>query len=265
MEYQIAIPSYKRISVLNNATLATLNKLKANFDNVTVWVANEEEKAAYEKGVLYPVKIKTASPGVMAARQHYHRAYPKGTPILNLDDDVYSLKQKNGNRLGEPEMTLDEIVNLGFMLCEKTKARIWGISPVSNGFYMQDHISVGLRLICGIFFGSYAGDVEMLGERITDPKTTSAEDYELSIKSFIAHGAVVRLEFLTPPSRYFAPGGIDENLKDYGIDRKEEHLRQCELLASTYPEYCSVYMKADDRANIRLKPITHLRIPKEAI
>lgn len=265
MLYEIAIPSYKRIDVLNKATLTTLVRLGADLDRVTVWTANDGEREAYEAGLSPKVRVRTALPGVMAARQHYHKAYPAGTPILNLDDDVYNLHQKSGDKLKEPEMTLEEIVTLGFRLCEKTGAKIWGINPVTNGFFMKDHVSVGLRYICAIFYGSYAGDREMIGERVTDPSRTSVEDFEMSIKSFVAHGATVRLEFLTPQSKYFAAGGIQANLAELGIDRKEEHLEQCHALASAYPDYCSVYMKAGDVPNIRLKHVTHLRIPLGAI
>lgn len=265
MHYEIAIPSYKRTSVLNKATLATLVRLGADLERVTVWTANDEQREIYEAELQPKVRVRTARPGVMAARQHYHDHYPAGTRILNLDDDVYGLRQKDGDKLKEPEFTLDQIVELGFKMCESTGARIWGINPVTNGWFMKDHISVGLRYICAIFYGSYAGDREMLGARVTDPSKTSVEDFEMSIKSFIAHGATVRFEFLTPPSKYFADGGIQANLAELGIDRKTEHLAQCQTLAAAYPEHCSVYKKAGDVPNIRLKHVTHFRVPLEAI
>lgn len=265
MHYEIAIPSYKRVDVLNKATLATLVRLGADLSRVTVWTANDEQRKVYEAGLKPKVRVRTALPGVMAARQHYHSAYKVGTPILNLDDDVYGLRQKDGDKLKEPDMTLDEIVKLAFRVCEKTGARIWGINPVTNGWFMRDEIRVGLWFICAIFYGSYAGDKEMLGERVTDPSTTSVEDFEMSIKSYVAHGANVRLDYLTPTTKYFAAGGIKESLAERGIDRKEEHLRQCQTLEAAYPDYCAVRMKAGDVPIVRLKNVTHMRIPLQAV
>ena len=45
--YKIAIPSYKRVDVFANKTLAYLKKTNISLDNVYLFVANEEEKRNY--------------------------------------------------------------------------------------------------------------------------------------------------------------------------------------------------------------------------
>lgn len=264
MSYQIAIPSYRRTNILTTRTLATLVRFGVDLDRVTVWAASEEEREIYQAEVEPKVRVRVARPGLLAARQFYHSAYPEGTPLLNLDDDISDLQQKDGDGLKPPDISFDEIVRMGFDLCEKTNARLWGINPVSNGFFMKDHITVGLRYICGIFFGSYAGDLEMGGKRIVDA-SGSGEDFEMSIKSFIAHGSTVRLEFLTPLTKYFANGGIDADLAAHGINRADDHLRQLRAIELAYPDHCALYTKSGGVSNLRLQRITHARIPLAAV
>lgn len=265
MHYEIAIPSYKRTETLNKATLATLVRLGADLDRVTVWTATDEQREIYQAELAQDVQVRTALPGLMAARQHYHRYYPEGTPILNMDDDLYALQQKNGDGLRDPDMTLDEIVSVGFKIADGTGARIWGINPVSNGWFMRDEVTIGLRYICGIFYGSYAGDPDMIGERITDPRHSSAEDFEMSLKSFVSNGALVRLEYLTAMTKYFADGGIKAAAADLGNERTDLHREGCQAIASAYPDLCKMYHKAGGVPNLRLKTITHAKIPLEVL
>lgn len=264
MDYVIAIPSFQRTQILNSATLPTLVNNGVDLDRVTVWTANETERVTYERELAYKVNVRVAAPGILAARQFYHKAYPAGTPILNLDDDIYSLQQKDGDKLRQSDYNIDQVVDIGFAIAQKTNARIWGLNPVSNGWFMRDHITVGLRYICAIFYGSYAGDAEMVNDRVTNA-SGSGEDFELSIKSFIAHGATIRLEFLTPVTKYFAQGGIHAELAGHGIERAGDHLRQLQALESAYPDHCTLYTKAGGVANLRLKRVTHARIPLRAL
>jgi len=265
MHYEIAIPSYERPHIVDKATLSTLVRHGADLDRVTVWTATDEQREIYQSTLEHDVAIKTAQPGVMAARQHYHRHYPEGTRILNIDDDIQDLQQKDGDQLRVPDMTVDEIVELAFGLCEKTGARIWGIHPVQNGYFLRNEITVGLRYICGGFYGSFGGDREMLGPRVTDPLHSSGEDFELSLASFVAHGSVIRLEYLTLITKNFAKGGIDARSASLGFDRLELHRDGMVALAAAYPELSKVYTKAGDVPNLRLKTITHGKIPLEAI
>lgn len=265
MTYQIAIPSYKRTAVLNTATLATLVRSGVDLDRVTVWTSDDEQREIYQAELEHDVAIRTAWPGVMAARRFYHAYYPEGTRILNIDDDLYDLKQKDGDQLRAPDMTIDEIVEVAFMISDGTGARIWGINPVSNGWFMRDEITIGLRYICGNFYGSYAGDREMIGPRVTNPLHSSGEDFELSLSSFVAHGSVIRLEYLTGITKYFAEGGIDGRAKDLGSERVDLHREGLAAIAAAYPDLCKLYTKSGDVPNLRLKTITLGKIPLEAI
>jgi hypothetical protein len=262
MEYQIAIPSYKRSELLASKTIALLERYGVDKEKITIFVADEQEASDYAK-VLPDYKIVVAIKGLVKARVFYNNYYPKDTRILNLDDDMAELKQRNSaDKLEDYSGSFDDLVELGFSTCEKVGARLWGINPVSNAFFMGDYITVGLRYICGNFHGSYAGD-----PALTDPnranKESSGEDFETTLRSFVRYGSVVRIEYICPTTKYFANGGIDAELKADGIeDRQTDHKAKLYDIAGRFPELASIRLKAGDITNIRLKSITYAKIPR---
>jgi len=264
LDYQIAIPSYKRAELLKNVTLKTLEKYGARKDRITIFVANEEEQKNYNS-VLSGYKIVVAEIGQLNAYRFYHREYyPKGTPLLNLDDDIYDLQQPNDKNKLEPyDGTLDELVQLGFDLCEASGAKMWGINPVNNAFFMQDWAVIGLRYICGNFYGNYAGDPAIIGDD-RPSLLSSGDDYETTIRSFLQNGAVVRIDWITPITKYFAKnGGIDSEVIDKGYaDRQEEHAAELQAIIERYPHLTSPQVKANGIFNIQVKKLTFGKIPR---
>lgn len=257
--YQIAIPSYKRSKICADATITTLIRYGMDLRRVTVWVANDEEKADYSAVLPSEVSIKVAMLGKVNAQRYYHSQYPKGTPLLNLDDDLYDIHQKIGEKLEPLSVPLDDVVRTGFAVAEKVGAKLWGINAVANGFFLSDSITVGLRYICGNIYGNYAGDEAILGNRVTDG--SSGDDYETTLRSFILNGSVVRLDYLCPITKYFAPGGIDAELKTSGItDRQIDHKAALEKIAEAYPDLAKTYIKSGGITNLRLKTITQFKI-----
>lgn len=257
MEYHVAIPSYKRPELLTTATLAMLAKYGASSKLVTIFVADDEEYREYRKVVPSRYEIVKAVPGLLKARQWYHSYYDAGTPLLNMDDDIRDLSQKSGDALEVYTGSIDELAETGFGMAEKYFARLWGINPVNNGFFLKDEVTVGLRYICGIFHGNYAGDPALTGpDRPTD--NSSGEDYETTIRSFLMNGSVVRLEWLTPITKYFAPGGMDSELSD----RQMDHAVALRDICARYPDWAKVSIKAKGETNIRLKAKTYAREPR---
>jgi hypothetical protein len=263
MDYQIPIPSYNRIETLRKATLATLERHDTDPRRVTIFVANDEQYKEYREAIDRKYEIVVAELGLLNAKRFYHNYYDSGTKLFNVLDDVYSLKQKDGEKMADYSGTIDELVSLGFRASEKVGAKMWGINPVTNGFFMKDQITIGLRLIYGTIYGDYAGNPSVLGKRVME--SPSGEDWENSISSFIANGSLVRIEWIAPVSKLFAKGGMSDELKLRGTDRKTEHELHLRAIAAAYPDLCSIYYKAGDVINLRLKNITHARIPKGTI
>lgn len=261
-DYQIAIPSYKRPNYLVSQTLQTLKQLGSDFSNVTVFVANQEEKLIYQtasEAVGFDLNVVVAVPTLIGCRRWYNTEYYEGgTRILNLDDDIAGIFQKEGeNKLAPYEGTLDELVERGFGTCEKYGAKLWGINAALNGLFLKNTVTVGLRYICGIFHGSYAGDPALCGEdRVNE---SSGEDFETTLRNFKLYGKVVRLDGYAPKTKYFAQGGIQAELggKD---ERNRDHHEALVRIAERYPDWAKTYEKAGGVTNIRLKTITESKI-----
>jgi len=99
MNYEVPIPSYKRIDMLMKATLPMLERHDCDPKRVTIFVANSEEYAAYRSAVPEKYKIVQAELGLLQVKRFYHNHYDAGTPLFNVQDDIYDLKQKKGDKL----------------------------------------------------------------------------------------------------------------------------------------------------------------------
>lgn len=262
LDYQIAIPSYDRAETCQTKTLATLQSMGVNADRVTVFVADEAQKEIYDEQLGGDWRTVVAEFGLYRARRFIHEHYHQGTRLLNFDDDIQGFFEKRGKEMQPYFGTVDDLATDGFIQCEAAGAKLWGVYPVNNGFFMNDQTVVGLRYIIGAVFGSYAGDEVFLGKR---PQQSSGEDYETTLRSFLIHGKVVRLEYLSFKTAYFAKGGMDSELKTNGIaDRAHDHTRALTDIASRHPELARTYKKAKNVTNLRLKNITLAKIPRQA-
>lgn len=262
LDYRIAIPSYKRPEILKKATLATLERYGVDPTRITIFVANEAEREAYEAVLGHSYAIVVGVIGKVHQQRFYHRWYPTGTPLLNLDDDLYNIRQKIGEKLEDYTGTIDEIVKIGFQICEESGAKLWGINPVSNGFFMGDYAVIGLRYICGNVYGNYAGDPAIIGED-REYDGSSGDDYETTLRSWVQNGRVARIEWLCPVTKYFAGGGIDAELKSRGIeDRQIDHKIALENIATRYPMLATVYTKAGGVTNLRLRALTERKVAR---
>ena len=259
IDYQIAIPSFQRVGLLMQATLPCLKRHKADFSKITIFVADQKEYKKYEAGLKLlnlKFKIVVGKPGIGKQRIFINNCYPKGTRILSLDDDIFSLHEQDGKRLKPCNWDLDKIVFKGFNTCEKSGARMWGINPVFNGFFLKQTTTVGLRYICANFFGSYAQD-PVWGKGRLD--FSRGEDFEASLLSFKLYKGVVRLDGICPKTKYFAEGGIQAELGGKK-ERDLDHLQKLKEIVSRYPAYARLYFKKGDVPNIRLKTVTHGKV-----
>jgi hypothetical protein len=261
INYQIAIPSYKRPTRLLTETLAMLKRADCDFRRVTVFVANRSEQHLYKtalEALQLDLPVVVSEPGLINARVWYNlHHYEQGTPILNLDDDIAGLYVKDGNALQPYTGSLDRLVEKAFKVCEKTGARLWGINPAANGMFLKPTITVGLRYICGIFHGSYAGDPALCGpDRV---RQSSGEDFETTLRSYKLYKGVVRVDGYAPKTKYFAEGGIMAELGGKA-ERERDHKAQLQHIVDRFPAYSRLYEKSGGVTNIKLRNLTHGKI-----
>jgi hypothetical protein len=164
------------------------------------------------------------------------------------------LLELGDKKLIPTQYTIDDIVSMGYKYAELENAKMWGINPTMNHFFLKNHVSVGLRYICANFMGTFAGDWIF-----TDPNrrmTPTGEDHHSTLRGFTRYGSVVRLEFLCPKTKYFATGGIDACVTEDGAKRADRHAEELRWVQSRYPDISSIQIKAGGVVNLRLKPIT---------
>lgn len=262
MNYEIAIPSYKRPSFVVSKTLKTLTDSGSDLSNVTVFVADEKEKFVYDtaiEGAQLKVPTVVGVPGLHAQRVWYNTEhYSSGTPILNLDDDLTCFYEKDEGKIKPLTCSIDQLATKGFEVCEEVDSKLWGINPVPNGFFMKEQISVGLRFICGVMHGSYAGDEALIGEG--RHWHSSGEDFETTLRNYTIHGRVVRFDGITMKSKFFAEGGMQSELGGKK-ERDEDNTEKLHMVVDKYPGLARIHMKANGVTSIRLTNKTEQRIP----
>ncbi len=260
--YEVAVPSYRRDRAIADRTLATLDRLKVDRDRVTVFVADEPERDAYDTALDGEWRVVVGRPGLYDCRRWYaNEYYPTGTPVLHFDDDVDDLLDRgDGKKLVAWDGSIDQLAALGFGMTEGVGARVWGITAVANAFYMADEAVAGLRYICGIVHGTIAGDTVSNPD---GPAVSSGADFARSLASYVAYGSVVRLGWVAPKTIYFAPGGMQAELGGKEA-RARDHASALRQIARRHPGLAKLVQKKSG-PNLRLTPKTVLRVPRSSL
>ena len=244
-------------------SLATLDRGGVDRDKVTIFVADEQQREEYSTHLKGDWRLEISCPGKFHSLRYYVGTYyKKGTPLLSLDDDIgwFSELCRDG-KLHDYEGTIDEVVDLGFRVCRKYGAPMWGMNPTPNALWMKRQISVGLRYIIGCFHGLYAGEEAITGERLA-LDAPSCDDHETALRAWIRTRALVRFEYLCPKTKYFAGGGIDAYCVDRGTTRREVHDARMWQIAQKWPSICYVRKKAGGVPNLRFKSVTKARLSR---
>lgn len=250
MTYQIAIPSYHRHERIGKLTLKVLRKGGVDMSCVDVWVASEEERALYEP-IVHPfganVVVHGLGPGLAKTRNAIADAYPPGTQLLELDDDIRAVVQAVDKKNLIPTVQLDGWIRVGF---EKAAGLLWCVYPAANAFYMNPstYRSTGLWYAEGAWFGYTVPE----GDRShTHVHTDHAEDFERSIRFFQHDGAVCRLDMLAVRTAFWTePGGMQDTRTDDNIEAGIQHV------LTAYPGFATRRTTAEGRPNLRLRNFT---------
>jgi hypothetical protein len=211
-----------------------LKGYKIPSERITVFVADAEQEKLYRE-TLKPGtygKLVVGVPGMGAIRNFITKFYSVGTKIVNIDDDIKGFLEYDETRprKEKPLGSLLTMIHRGFQECQKAGARLWGVYPVANGFFMKPKVSTNLRYIIGSVWGCINPGIKVVNITLDDK-----EDYQRSILYYIADGAVVRLNMVAPVSSYYKePGGMQE-------ERTKERVESsARWLVKTYPEYATL-------------------------
>lgn len=232
--YRIAIPSYKRAETLRNKTLSMLKAHNINPEKIDVFCANEEERDLYEKTLEKGTynRIVVGVVGMMNIRNFIQDYYSEGTSVVCIDDDIKDVVKisKNGAREYSAIENLENFFQYAFAVTAEAGAKYWGIYAAANPFFMKRSICCGLYYLIGSFWGMVVTHSKDLYVTMDDK-----EDFERSVRAYLKHGKVIRMNFVTVKSAYYTEkGGMQE-------ERTEERVVwSAKKLMSMFPNQVQV-------------------------
>ena len=234
---KIAIPSYKREEILTSKTLPLLKRYGFRDDEIDIFVADKEEYSIYKKLLSPDINIVVAIKGIKNVREFMSCYYEEGEEIVYIDDDIEKIEtiiQVEGkNKLTDIE-NLRELIDEGFKICKKHQAKNWGIYPCRNAYFMKETISTDLKYVIGAFTG-------VINDRECESRIVGhGEDYERTIRYYLKYNSLVRLNYITIKTKYFADGGIQA---EYNNERSKYINEELYKLQEKYPEMMTLRQK----------------------
>ena len=251
-DFYIAIPTLSRCESICDKTLALLNRHGVDWSRVYVFVV-KEELDEYTKAIPHPLNFVVAPRGIKQIRNFMSDYFPLGQQLLFMDDDIQRLIVKNTNpdfKSASGKMLADTPFNwdfngfiaLMFNRCRKYGAKMWGVYPVANGYFMKPAVADGPSFIIGSFYGV----INCRRYVHIDTK----EDIEQSLLYYKADGHLLRCNFVSFISKCF------KNKGGCQLTRTPEQERfNANWLAKTYADVCdlSVYVKKGNRTEVRFR------------
>ena len=200
-----------------------LKQGKVSASVVHIFVANEEEKEAYEKAVpkeLY-FKIVVGVVGITNQRRFIVEYFKENQYVVSIDDDVERIEKMNGPTKLVKISNVDQFFKTAYSDIVKKDLYIWGIYPVRNPFFMKPKVTTDFK---------------------------EKEDYEQSILYFLKDGGVLRYNNITIKTKFHGEGGLG---KVEG--RFENNKKAAEYLNKKYPDLVSVFHRKNGMSEVRLR------------
>lgn len=224
--YYVLIPSYKREQ--SQRTLDMLSGEHFPKDRIIISTQTPEDYEAYEHKYGERATIIYQQGYSVGDNRNTLLQYCEKNDIqqgIMMDDDITALLLCNGRKIDKAS----EIDNILTKCVERSKrvcAKIWGVYPISNEFYMKKSVSVG-QICIGTIYG--VNDNTLRFRREFRVK----EDYELCLRTMSNGGVVLRYNWLSPIAGHKTKGGCSEEWK------AEDYNKYADWLISLYPEYVS--------------------------
>jgi hypothetical protein len=255
MKFEIAIPSYKRSHILKLKTLALLERhdIPKNLIKIFVRDKNELDSYIHTIGNAYNF-ILTGTKSIGEVRNHLKYYYREETDIdyvLYIDDDIDEIYEYVNDKEVKVIENLEKKIIYCFTRSKEEGARLWGVGPLSNPFFMSNKESTNLKYIIGAF----SGEIIDRNKEMILCDTDHGEDFQFSMEYYLRDGCVLRFNNIAIKTKYFGDGGINES---YG--GKANRLAACEeamkYLESRYGDMCKAIQKKwgwDLRLNYRFE------------
>jgi hypothetical protein len=239
--YRVIINSTGRADVLVSKTLPLLHAAGLEPE---VWVSSEQEQLHYAATCMNAriyvaphdptdrrMEVVGKEPvGLGKARNCVIRNAFPGERLVFIDDDLTGVSEAIGPKELRRVEDLDALFRSMFRDAEAASATLWGLYPVANPYFMKPRVRYDLTYVCGGLFG-----VIVTGKPHELVTLDDKEDFERSIRHYLADGAVVRNEhFCLGTTGYTGAGGMQ-------LSRTPLRVRAAaEWLTVKYPGLCTL-------------------------
>lgn len=227
--FRVAIPSYRRAETITKKTLPLLINRGIDPAIIDVFIVPEDADA-YRPITAAGANVVPLSPvGLAPNRNHIARHYPPGTSLVEVDDDLSDIQRRLDDKHLAPVSDLKSFFGECFEAADASGVALWGLYPVLNPMFMRAQSTLGLAFCVGSLWGVTLRhrDCELV-------EMEEKEDYERSMRFFLADGAVLRFNHVAAKTRYYRePGGMQE---DRTIERAETAVA---YLTALYPSLCA--------------------------
>lgn len=259
MTIEVAIPSYARAETLATKTLPMLADGGVDAERITVFVADAAQADGYRDLVdptLYGEIVvvgyeATSQPDALdagpynlgVARNFIARHYDRGTPVFQIDDDLRGFVERVDEKTARPIAAAD-VIDRGFRAADRLGFSLWGVYAVRNPYFMKPRVRTDLCYVCGGAFGFRATSADHALVRLDDK-----EDFERSIRWYLAEGGVCRLDDVAMMTEgYAGAGGMQETRSSENIDASAR------WLVAEFPDLASLNTtKKSGKTEVRLR------------
>ena len=233
MNFRIAIPSISRADTITKKTLNYLKQTDVDMAKVDIFLSNPNEEQAYRENLQdYPVNIIISNTKhVNTQRNFIVNYYKEDELILGIDDDIDMVAMKVNDKNTTQLKSLVDFVEQAFTISLDRKIDMWGVNPVINPYFMKNNVTFNLKYIVACFYG-WRNNHEKKAYVSTNPEY-GKEDFERSIRYYIADGGVTRFNYVAPKTKYYSEKG---GIQNYRTVEYEETAVQ--WLLKTFPMFC---------------------------
>ena len=233
MNFRVAIPSISRAETITKKTLNYLKQTDINMSKVDIFLSNPNEEQSYRENLKsYPVNIIVSNTKHVNTQRNFIVDYYKEDElILGIDDDIDLVAMKVDDKNTIQLNSLIEFVENAFAISLDKKIDMWGVNPVINPYFMKNNVTFNLKYIVACFYG-WRNNYDKKAYVSTNPEY-GKEDFERSIRYYIADGGVTRFNYVAPKTKYYSEKGGIQNYRT--VEYEETAVK---WLLETFPMYC---------------------------
>lgn len=188
----VVIPSYARATTIAQDSVATLIDGGIPPEAITVFAGCpdgqvENTLRAYRSALPKALTVRGCQVGLDNANNAITDAFPAGTRIVRVDDDLRAIKRLTPDGKLEVVTDLVGFFSQAFRFAAAEYVTLWGLAPTANSMFMKPRWRTGLAFA----LGQVVGIVNVPTIRGT---LRAKDDYERTLQHYTHAGAVGRID-----------------------------------------------------------------------